>query len=70
MFMVPLHTKSHMSSSNGSLIEVIKPKATEIFRMEAMLLLYISLEKCYRNRICTFSKIGFFFWGATAPIWA
>jgi hypothetical protein len=46
-----------MSSSNGSLIKVIKPKATENFRMDAMLLFYISLQKCFLNRSCILSKI-------------
>jgi hypothetical protein len=53
MFMVLLHTKFHMPSSNGSLVIVVKLKAKENVRTAAMLLFY-SLQKIYLYKNCMF----------------
>jgi len=45
--MIYIYTKFHMSSSNGSLVIAIKPKAKCIFRVTSMLS-YI-LEKTLTN---------------------
>jgi hypothetical protein len=56
MFIVCLHIKFHVPSSNVSLVTSLIPKANENSPMNTMLLFYI-LQKYYFNKPVNFSNI-------------
>ena len=51
MFMICVHAKFQVPSSNGPLVTDIKLKAREHFHIPRMLLLYI-LQKYFYNKSC------------------
>jgi hypothetical protein len=58
LFMIYLHTKSHISISNGSLLIAVKIKAEEYFRTTAMLLFYLNKSQIFFNGSLSFIISG------------